>query len=432
MPQLGQFAGLFKRRNPYVIDESGGYGGAHPLESSTAGTIFPPPQPDVNNPMPSRLQKLEGDMSAMDAHPSKKGTLLRAIAAFAPVAAGAAFGGLEGASGATEGVLSSQQEQQAAQALKRKTLQQQIDAERQRQFQTSERLGEQGFRSGERQAGETFTAGQNDTNRTFQSAEADKGRSFTAGQNAEDRTFRTNERVGGETFTAGQSKLQRDMQQALQNDQQGFLSGEADKTRGFQSGEAEKTRGFQRGERLSTEGFTAGQNNLNRSLQRDMVTAKANGGAAASSQATMIDKALDTIGQLEKDTGWFSGQAQAVGFKGPVGTFTGPLPGTAAADYTAYINQLKSALTLPNLSMMRGLGAMSDREFNTVSSAVTSLSPDMSETAFNQELAKIKEGLLSAQARGGVGGGSASPEYDFVPGKGIVRRQTAPPNVPQR
>lgn len=47
--------------------------------------------------------------------------------------------------------------------------------------------------------------------------------------------------------------------------------------------------------------------------------------------------------------------------------------GTEAADFATDFDQLKAALTLPNLEFLRGLGHMSDREFGTLSAFASSL-----------------------------------------------------------
>ena len=69
----------------------------------------------------------------------------------------------------------------------------------------------------------------------------------------------------------------------------------------------------------------------------------------------------------------------------------GPVAGSDAAGYIAQLDRVKALLTLPNLQYMKGLGAMSDREFNTVSASVAALNPNMSEANYDKELARIKE-----------------------------------------
>jgi hypothetical protein len=113
---------------------------------------------------------------------------------------------------------------------------------------------------------------------------------------------------------------------------------------------------------------------------------------------SMLDATDATISQLE--TG--SGMSGAVGAKGPASLFgyrDEPMAGTAAADYTSYFNTLKSQLTLPRMEMMRGLGAMSEREFKTLGDSATALNRSMSEKAFKSELTKVKETLGAVRLR---------------------------------
>jgi hypothetical protein len=127
---------------------------------------------------------------------------------------------------------------------------------------------------------------------------------------------------------------------------------------------------------------------------------------------SMLDIASQTRQTLAslRDHAGFAG---AVGFKGPIGSITGAIPGTPEADFVAIFDTLRSRLTLPRLEMMRGLGAMSEKEFKALSDAATSLSRDMSETGFRKELWTIETTLNDVEAKlkqrlnAGAGGGSA-------------------------
>jgi hypothetical protein len=117
------------------------------------------------------------------------------------------------------------------------------------------------------------------------------------------------------------------------------------------------------------------------------------GDAPQNGRATQLAQdALDAISTLETS----SGQGGAIGAKGLSSLFgykDKPASGTAAAGYLTQLDRVKALLTLPNLQYMKGLGAMSDREFNTISASVAALSPDMKESAFNTELGRIKAAL---------------------------------------
>lgn len=115
---------------------------------------------------------------------------------------------------------------------------------------------------------------------------------------------------------------------------------------------------------------------------------------------SIVDGALETIRTL-KEHGGFEG---AVGFKGPVGTFTGPLAGTPEQSYASYVDTLKAKLTLPQLEFLRGLGHMSDREFKAISDSVTALNRDMPEGDFLKELGNIEANLGGMRGRAATGG----------------------------
>lgn len=112
----------------------------------------------------------------------------------------------------------------------------------------------------------------------------------------------------------------------------------------------------------------------------------------------LAQDALGTINTLESH----GGLKGAVGAKG-ISSFFGlkgkPVSGTAASDFTAYIDTLKSQLTLPNLQYLRGLGAMSDREFTAISNSVTALNRDMSEKQFKEELGRLKTALQEISSK---------------------------------
>lgn len=88
------------------------------------------------------------------------------------------------------------------------------------------------------------------------------------------------------------------------------------------------------------------------------------------------------------------------------------LPGTQAADFVAKLNQVKNDVILPNLNLLHGLGRVTDREFQALTSAVTALGPNLSESQFKTELKNItdqinaKAGQSSGSQSSGSGGGS--------------------------
>lgn len=141
----------------------------------------------------------------------------------------------------------------------------------------------------------------------------------------------------------------------------------------------------------------------------------------AESMRSMVDTSLDTIQRLKT----MPGLAGAVGAKGPMSLFgliEKPMAGSSASNYVSHVDALKSQLTLPRMEMMRGLGAMSDREFKTLSDSATALNRDMSEAEFVRELGNIEKTLTQVQQRLGSGaapgGGGGGQQFDFDPTSG--------------
>jgi len=79
-----------------------------------------------------------------------------------------------------------------------------------------------------------------------------------------------------------------------------------------------------------------------------------------------------------------------------VGTYTGEMqanyrPGSAVAGFKQKFERLKSLLAVPQLQSMKGLGAMSDREFATIQAGATSLSRMQPGPEFDAELDRLTE-----------------------------------------
>lgn len=139
-------------------------------------------------------------------------------------------------------------------------------------------------------------------------------------------------------------------------------------------------------------------------------------------QSEMLQTTKDSLDELNKMVDNNKGFTSAVGVKGfgnILQNFNGFLgigktvqPGSAAAGFVAKLNQVKNDVILPNLTVLHGLGRVTDREFQALTSSVTSLSADTSETDFKNELknitdridAKIKETDSSAPKTVNVGG----------------------------
>lgn len=144
----------------------------------------------------------------------------------------------------------------------------------------------------------------------------------------------------------------------------------------------------------------------------------------AESMRSMLDATDKTVQQLRTMKGR-SGAVGAPSLMDP-GSLTrvigrDPMAGSDAANYTAAIDQLKSQLTLPRMEMMRGLGAMSEKEFETLTRSATSLGTGLSEGQFATELENIAATLAAARERlgaAGAAGGGAGLQFDFDPKTG--------------
>lgn len=123
------------------------------------------------------------------------------------------------------------------------------------------------------------------------------------------------------------------------------------------------------------------------------------GGAMPNRRAESLLEIAGLARQTLDDLTSHPGLSDAVGYKGPIAAFFGPISGTPAAGFVAKFDTLKSRLTLPRLEMMRGLGAMSEKEFKALSDAASSLSRDMGEKEFRDEIGVIGKTLTAVEQR---------------------------------
>lgn len=143
----------------------------------------------------------------------------------------------------------------------------------------------------------------------------------------------------------------------------------------------------------------------NPTLKNAVVSALAQGGSSANDILSTTKQSLSELqAMVDKDQG-FKG---AVGSKLAFGTLFGlspnGVPGSSEANFTAKLAQVKNDVILPNLTLLHGLGRVTDREFQALTSAVTSLSTNLSEGEFKNELANITSRINAAS-----GGTIAAP-----------------------
>lgn len=135
---------------------------------------------------------------------------------------------------------------------------------------------------------------------------------------------------------------------------------------------------------------------------------EADGKAYAALESTMeqIDTALNAAEIVQRKIEDGEGFNAAVGFglkKSVLSWLPGvgeeAIEGTQRADFEREVERLKGALTLPALQQMRGLGAMTEKEFATLSASVSALNTNMSEKAFKEEMQRILDTLVENKKR---------------------------------
>lgn len=113
------------------------------------------------------------------------------------------------------------------------------------------------------------------------------------------------------------------------------------------------------------------------------------------------------------------------------------IPGTDAANFAAKFKSFRDTLTLPALDKLKG--AMSDKDIAFLRNASTSLSLDMDEEQFKNELAKLEEKFSAVLSQGGgqktppqagpidiKGGINAAIEQGYAPSAIILKLTTSP------
>lgn len=116
---------------------------------------------------------------------------------------------------------------------------------------------------------------------------------------------------------------------------------------------------------------------------------------ATEEEAQGVQEALSVKSLLDN----LSGNAALGAATGKDGVIRNKIPGSEEFNVARTHDQLISALSLDNLSALKGLGAMSDREFSTIRNAATKLDLGLSETDYTAELSKINSSLMGTFER---------------------------------
>lgn len=144
-------------------------------------------------------------------------------------------------------------------------------------------------------------------------------------------------------------------------------------------------------------------------LTQDEITKQQNAANAKSAASKMSVDASNLIDELKNSPDLSS----ATGVNSALPT----LPGTQKANIEAKIEQLKSLLALPQLQYLKGLGAMSDREFGTIQASIGALKNNMTDDAFKKELVKIQNSLRATyqqnQASSDTSSSTGNSQYSW-------------------
>lgn len=109
-------------------------------------------------------------------------------------------------------------------------------------------------------------------------------------------------------------------------------------------------------------------------VPKNLQNAVSQGLAATSGQPNDILKTTQqSLQELQDMVNKNHGFTASVGYRGLLGTFTGPIAGSNAAGFAAKAVQTVNDVVLPNLTLLHGLGRITDKEFQALTSAVTSL-----------------------------------------------------------
>lgn len=140
--------------------------------------------------------------------------------------------------------------------------------------------------------------------------------------------------------------------------------------------------------------------------------------STGSATADILNTTASSLKELNDMVTNDHGFTAAVGAKGLSGglLFGWTPPGTEAADFQAKFKQTVNDVVLPNLSILHGLGRVTDREFQALQSSVTALNTSMSEGEFKSELKKITDTINTKMGTAGTTSTDTSTTGDITKG----------------
>ncbi len=137
---------------------------------------------------------------------------------------------------------------------------------------------------------------------------------------------------------------------------------------------------------------TAKLTDVPKNLKNAVAAGLANGNPqGVNSLLSTTQKSIEDLNSYVADNHGFTSAVGAKGLSSFFGLKGGPIAGSSAADFDAKLKQVTNDVVLPNLTILHGLGRVTDREFQSLQAAITSLSPNLSEGEFKKELGSVTD-----------------------------------------
>lgn len=124
------------------------------------------------------------------------------------------------------------------------------------------------------------------------------------------------------------------------------------------------------------------------------------GGNSTTDLLTTTKASLDSLNAMVTNNQGFTGAVGAKGISSLFGLKGQPFAGSQAENFDAKLKQTVNDVVLPNLTILHGLGRVTDREFQALQSSITDLSPNLSEGEFKKELGTITDTINAKIAEG--------------------------------
>jgi hypothetical protein len=145
--------------------------------------------------------------------------------------------------------------------------------------------------------------------------------------------------------------------------------------------------------------------NANSDVQRQLIEQKIEDlkGKAAEKESALQSQAMGRVAAFDSALDTLDIIAKHPGKKDVVGALTGGVmsivPGTNAAGFASQLETFKAQTFIPQVSALKGMGALSDAEGKKLTAAVGALDTKMKPAEFDASLNRIKSDLEAAKQR---------------------------------